>query len=308
MSGGRDPSVHQLRLLLTLAEELHFGRAADRLFMTQSGLSRQIRALEERLRVKLIRSTTRRVELTSAGQALLPQAEAVVAAMDELHRSAALSARSAGGRLVLGMFEGSAALPSTRRVLAALGHRHPDIAVDVLVVDFVEQVHALRSGRVDAAFVYFPHPAGVQAAPLTSEDRLLCVASTDPVAGRAEVDLADLRGYPVVSVAEEVPQVWRDFWAVDPRPDGTRARHTSHQVTNLEALLSAVGFGDGIAFVPASTRTLYPRPGVAYVPVRDLSPCTSGVLWPSEKRDDPGVVALRRICADLHPDGAPPGT
>src|SRR5262245_39900482 len=89
----RDPSIHQLRLFLVLAEELHFGRAASRMFMTQPAFSQQIRTLENRFGVPLIHRSSRSVELTHAGEALLPKARAVVEAMARLRQATDLHAR-----------------------------------------------------------------------------------------------------------------------------------------------------------------------------------------------------------------------
>jgi hypothetical protein len=95
----REPSIHQLRLFLVLAQELHFGRAATRLFITQPALSRQIRGLEDRLGLSLVERTSRAVALTEAGQALLPEAREIVAGMSRLLQVARARAREASGHL-----------------------------------------------------------------------------------------------------------------------------------------------------------------------------------------------------------------
>ncbi|POX47687.1 LysR family transcriptional regulator [Streptomyces sp. Ru72] len=97
-----DPSTHQLRLFLLLAEELHFGRAAQRAFMTQPAFSQQIRALERRLGLTLVDRSTRTAGLTRAGQALLPEARGVVEAADRLHQAAVAQKRAVTGRIVIG--------------------------------------------------------------------------------------------------------------------------------------------------------------------------------------------------------------
>ncbi|MBJ6636685.1 LysR family transcriptional regulator [Streptomyces sp. I5] len=97
----KEPSIHQLRLYLTLSEELHFGRAAARLFITQPALSQQIRELEKRLGIPVVERTSRTLTLTEAGQALLPEARAAVAAVDRLRRVADAQLRQISGRLVV---------------------------------------------------------------------------------------------------------------------------------------------------------------------------------------------------------------
>lgn len=98
-----EPSIHQLRLYLTLNEELHFGRAAARLFITQPALSQQIRELERRLGVRVMERTSRTNTLTDAGHALLPEARAAVAAVGRLRRVADAQLRQVSGRLVDGI-------------------------------------------------------------------------------------------------------------------------------------------------------------------------------------------------------------
>ena len=302
-----DPSVHQLRLLLTLAEELHFKRAANKLYLTQPALSQQIRSLEQRLGVQFFARTSRRVELTPAGQALLPLVEKIVNATDHLRSEASRSAVGAA-RLRLGVCENVAALTATRSVVDAISSLYPCLGPDLQVFDFVEQVAALESGKVDAAFAYLPVPDGVRSEPLTTEPRVMCIASSDPLAQYPSVTLASLADYPMVSLAPQMSQEGRDFWAADPRPDGTRVRYTSDHVTRFESMLSMASFGGAIAFVPAAAAGLYPRPDIRYVPVRDLPDCTFGLSWSAANHDKPQIAVLQEICRQLRRQGLPAGT
>ncbi|WP_327157728.1 LysR family transcriptional regulator [Streptomyces tubercidicus] len=111
--GGSEPSVHQLRLFLIVAEELHFGRAASRLFMAQPAFSKQIGVLERRLGIRLVERTSRAVELTPSGQALLPQARAVTEAMADLCHVAEVQSRENSGRIVVGTLAAEPAMPHT---------------------------------------------------------------------------------------------------------------------------------------------------------------------------------------------------
>jgi DNA-binding transcriptional LysR family regulator len=309
MVGVDDPTVHQLRSLLVLAEELHFGRAAARLYLTQPALSQQIRSLERRLGVRLFTRTSRRVEVTRVGHALLPLVRNVVEATEELRNAARRSSADSGGlRLRLGMTDCSTALAATRRVIAALTTLHPGVELSFRVVDLVEQTTALALGEIDAAFVYPPVPGDFHIQPLTTEPRVVCVSAADPLAQRPSVRLADLSGRPVVSLTAEVSRDGRDFWAVDPRPDGSPVRYTDHRVSRVESLLSAVSFDGAVAFLPTVVSELYPRPDVRYLPVQDLLPCTFGVVWPVADREKPGIVILDDICRRLCDQGLPGGT
>ncbi|MBK3627206.1 LysR family transcriptional regulator, partial [Streptomyces sp. MBT49] len=120
-----EPSVHQLRLFVVLSEELHFRRAAARLFITQSALSQQIRDVEQRLGLRLFERTSRAVALTDAGRALLPEARAAVDAVARVRRIADAQARRLSDELVVGTVGAEAAMPHTRAVLRALLERRP---------------------------------------------------------------------------------------------------------------------------------------------------------------------------------------
>jgi DNA-binding transcriptional LysR family regulator len=148
---------------------------------------------------------------------------------------------------------------------------------------------------IDAAFVYLPVPEGLTASVLRTEPRVVCMAVSDPLAQRQSVSLADLADRPMVNLGSDTFHVGRDYWAHDPRPDGTRVRYTDHQVTRFESLLSAVSLGRAIAFVPAAAMTLYPRPDLRYLPVDDLPGCAFGVVWHSNDHDKPKIVALEDI-------------
>ncbi|MEU5212530.1 LysR family transcriptional regulator [Streptomyces sp. NPDC020742] len=302
-----DPTVHQLRLLLTLAEELHFGRAAARLYLTQPALSQQIRSLEQRLGVELFTRTSRRVEVTPIGQELLPLVKSVVEATDDL-RNAARHASLGRGGLRLGVSDCAAALASTRGVLASITALHPGLDLTVRVLDLVEQTTALADGQIDAAFVYLPVPDGLHVQPLTTEPRVVCVSSGDPLARRSVVRLADLAGRPMVGLTPEMPRRGRDFWAVDPRPDGSPVRYTSHRITRVESLLSAVSFDGALAFLPSVAAELYPRPDISYLPVPDVPPCTFAVAWPAANHDTPQIAVVKEACRQLRRQGLPPGT
>ncbi|QGV82944.1 LysR family transcriptional regulator [Streptomyces ficellus] len=284
-------------MLLVLAEELHFGRAAGRLYISQPALSRQIRRLEELMGVALLERSTRRVELTAAGEALLPRVRAVVEATDRLREAVRERSRTLTGRVVLGCYV--TALP----VLTALGERlrehHPGLELDLREVDFVEQTDALFDGRVDAVLAYAPMPPGIQTLPLATERQVVCLWEGHPLAGRPSVSYGELAGLPVVGSSPRVARVWRDFWAADPRPDGAPVGYTAHRATTFEAGISAVAQGLGVRFVSASCRALFPRPGIAYVDVSDAPPCTAVLAWSSARRDTPEVAVLRRAVGGM---------
>ncbi|RKN50519.1 LysR family transcriptional regulator [Micromonospora endolithica] len=289
-SAAREPSLHQLRLFLVLAEELHFGRAAQRLFLSQPALSQQIRALEDRLDVELLHRSSRQVRLTPAGQALIPRARDSVAAMTRLQAVASAYSRTTRGKLRIGAIGGEAFMPYATAILTELSNRHPGITVEIRSVDFVEQVYALPRGDVDAAFLRPPLPSGLRGLHLSTEPRVACLPADDPLVTQAPLTLAQLADRVVVDVPIPELRQWWDFWTVNPRPDGGAVRY-GPVAGDMEALLSAVARGRAIAFLPAEARFDYTRRGVAYVDVVDLPPSTAALAW-LPRHDNPALTAL----------------
>src|SRR5262245_33868369 len=139
--------LSDLRSFLVVAEELHFGRAAERLHVTQPPLSRRIRRLEDALSARLLHRTTRRVELTDAGRVLYDEARLVLAAADRAGAAARGAERGETGRLVIGAVTPAidGFLPERVRAFRA---RRPRIAVTLLEMDTSSQLDALRADRL----------------------------------------------------------------------------------------------------------------------------------------------------------------
>ncbi|MFE0360821.1 LysR family transcriptional regulator [Streptomyces griseoaurantiacus] len=290
--GASEPSVHQLRLLLVLAEELHFGRAAARVYVTQPAFSQQIRFLERRLGVALVERGGRAVRLTAAGLDLVEEARAVVDAMARLRRTADRHAGAARGRLRIGSLGAEAGMPYAQAVLSRLRGGHPDLEIEVRNLTFTDMFSTLLAGEVDAAFLRGPLPPGIQSLRLATEPRVVCLSADDPLAGRDTLTLAQLGDRAVVDMPPEVPRAWWDHLTVNPRPDGTPVRF-GPVVRDTEAMVLAVTQGRAITFLPAAARRLYPRAGITYVDCPELGESTGELAWLPGKRDDPAVTALR---------------
>ncbi|MEU6548075.1 LysR family transcriptional regulator [Streptomyces sp. NPDC046859] len=296
-SRSREPSIHQLRLFLTLNEELHFGRAAARSFITQPALSQQIRELEKRLGVAVVERSGRTIRLTEAGQALLPEARAAVGAVDRLRRVADAQVRQASGRLVVGTMGAEASMKHTRSVLGLLRNRHPGMTVQLINLGFGDHLAALAQQEADVVFLRPPVTDDIEVHHLATEPRVACLAADHPLASLPALTLAHFSGVPVVDMPQEVPRLWWDFWAVDPRPDGSRVRY-GPVVTDMESLLHTVAAGEAMCFLPAAAREYFARPGVTYVDVADLAPSTSALAWLRARRSEATVRAVRQAARE----------
>jgi DNA-binding transcriptional LysR family regulator len=289
----REPSIHQLRLYLALSEELHFGHAAARLFITQPALSQQIRELEKRLGVRVIERTSRTLALTEEGRALLPAARAAVAAVDRLKRVAEAQQRQISGRVVVGTIGAEASMAHTRAVLGVLRDRHPRMALHLVNLSFGDHMGALAQQDVDVVFLRPPVTEDIELHHLATEPRVACLSADHPLAASPHLTLAQFSDLPVVDMPEQVPRLWWDFWAVDPRPDGSRVRY-GPVVTDMESLMHTVATGEAMCFLPAAARDYFPRPGIAYVTVVDLPPSTSALGWLRQRRSELTIRAVRK--------------
>ncbi|MFD8806450.1 LysR family transcriptional regulator [Streptomyces sp. NPDC059597] len=280
-----DPEVRQLRYFVAVAEELHFGRAADRLGMAQPPLSRAIRDLERQLGVTLFERTTRQVRLTGAGEILLRDArtalEAVTAAA---HRARHAGSASPRLRIALKADIDGGLLP---QILDAYSTDPAALPPELVLGGFGAQPQALREGLADVALALLPiDDRGLDSEPLLTEPVLVAMAATDPLAARTRLCLADLAG--------------RDLPTGAPADDGRTAPSpagATRAVSNLSEIFSLVETGSIVFFAPASVARRNPRPGVAYRPVSDLPHSTLVVAWPQEARSPAVAAFVRAACA-----------
>ncbi|MER6960916.1 MULTISPECIES: LysR substrate-binding domain-containing protein [unclassified Streptomyces] len=259
-------NLRHLRYFIAVAEERHFGRAADRLHMAQPPLSQAIRQLESELGVELLHRTTRRVDLTDAGRAYLARARTILADVDEAAHEARRVAAGAVGHLAIGCV-GSA----TYSLLPALSRR---LATELPGVDFAfrgdmlapDQVEALRSGEIDIALLRPPVADPSLAVTPLRRDRLVVALPADhPLAQRKQVRAADLGGCDLIVHSADRRSVMygvvlgllRDA-GVDP--------HIRHEVGETSTLVTLVAGGLGVAVVPEPVTALA-LAGVVYRPL-----------------------------------------
>lgn len=275
-----DLEVRQLRYFVAVAEELHFGRAAERLGMAQPPLSRAIRDLERRLGVQLLARTTRQVALTAAGEVLLRDGRAALDAV----AAAARRAREAGRtdpdlRLAMKADYDAGLL---RRIIEVYAAEQAALPVEPILGGVGDQEAALRDGRADVALIPGPFDRhGLDAEPLLTEPRLVALAAGDPLASRPWLRLADLTGrvLPDGAPAEE-------GGVLPPRGDASRR--------DLAQIFNLIELGRIVWFPPASLTRRHRRPDLVYRTVNDLPPMTIAVAWPQHSRS-PAVAAFVRV-------------
>ena len=279
--------ARQLRYFVAVAEELHFGRAAERLGMAQPPLSRAIRQLERQLGVPLLKRTTRQVTLTPAGEVLLGDARTALDAISAAGRRAQHAGEpSPRLRLALKPDIDGGLLP---RILDAYAGEQAALPVELVLGRFGEQAQTVRDGRADAGLLLAPFDdRGLDYEPLVTEPFLIAMAATDPLAARPCLHLADLAGrrLPDGSPADQGPAPGphgcagaRDHQS-SPVGNSAPSASTAHNDSDLPQIFRLVELGSIVCFLPASVVRRYPRPEIAYRPVIDLEPATLAVAWP----------------------------
>ncbi len=261
---------------VAVAEELHFGRAAERLHIAQPSLSQQIRRLEHQLGVTLLERTSRRVELTAAGSTLLEQGRQTLA---QAQRAIALTRAAAGDRLTVGFF-GSAASTLLTDVLRAYGQAHPAVEVSVREL-LLGSIDEIVLGSVDLAFTrLMPGQTEVEVEVLAREERFVALPSTHRLAAREALRFADLRDETFITnpalPGEGPPARWLD----EQRRHGLPGR-VAAEATSIQEILTLVSTGRGVSLVPAPVPRHYPREQIAYVRVTDADPAVVSLAWRS---------------------------
>jgi DNA-binding transcriptional LysR family regulator len=271
--------LRQLEIFLTVATELHFGRAADRLFITQQSVSEQVRRLEREVGAPLFARSSRRVELTAAGAALRPEAERVLAQARHALETARHAARGSGDTLTIG-YAPDAGRTLLRHATALMREQAPDLAIRPVPMSTAAQLDELRGRRLDLGIVWIPE--------LPDElDSLLLERDTIVLALPQDHDLARETG-PLPSTAGITDVV---LWPRDANPRlydtavsalvaRGAALDTIHSALTLDRQLDMVFAGAATAVTVASVAQGRTGDGVVYRPLTGPSATLdSHLVW-----------------------------
>ena len=272
-----DLDLRKLRYFAAVAEYRHFGRAAERLYIAQPVLSRQIRAFEQELGCELLIRTTRSVELTSAGQQLYEEARGLTAAVDAALRRVRDADR--GVRRLVVAFSPGLHVSDAIRAFTAL---HPDVAIDLIPLHWWEEDAPLRDGRAQVAYLRQSFDAtGLRTIHIGHEHKVACLPVGHPLAGRESLTTADLAGELMLDAHN---------------------RRTS----SLDEKFELIASGHGVAMVPLSVVRAYQRPDLVHRTVTDAPPVEICLAVTADNTDkltqdflDIATTALRRPAARI---------
>ncbi len=280
--------TRELRYFVAVAQELHFGRAAQRLGIAQPPLSRAISQLERRLGTTLLERSSRAVTLTAAGTVLLREAQAALDAVEAAERRTRRAALAANGQpgVVLATKAGATS-ELLAKLLDAYAAEPGAVTVEVLLCGPGEQERLLRDGRADIALLHRPFDttAGFDTEALHSEGQVAILPAGHPLTTRAHLQTDEVTALPGLPLPR---------W---PRPDGTYPDGPGPQVRDHTQLMQLIALGRACTIVPESARAQL-RDDLVAIPVPDAPTVTTVIAWPSHSRSH-AVAGLVRTATRL---------
>ncbi|MEW2143289.1 LysR family transcriptional regulator [Micromonospora vinacea] len=272
--------LRDIEIFLTLAQELHFGRTAERLHVSQARVSQSIKQQERRIGDALFARTSRSVRLTPLGERLRDRLDAgyreIMAGLDE----ATAAARGQVGTLTIGTFD-----THHREITAVLDlfrQRHPRCELRMREILPSDPFGALRAGRVDIGLLWLPvrEPDLTVGPQLYTERLVLAVSATHPLAGRDRVEMEDLGDHPVVDLEGPVPDYVWQVHTPTVTPSGRTIRRGTTAAT-LEEALTAIGAGSVVSPVGSYAAATRQRGDLAFVPITDGPVLRYAPVWRS---------------------------
>lgn len=292
-------NINRLRYFCTVAEELHFGRAAERLYMAQPPLSQQIRQLEEELDLVLFERTTRKVSLTSAGRALYADASSVLSEFDRFARRVNEVKSGTRGTLRIG-FVDSASYDVMPRLLKTYRSNWPSVEYELRSMSSDEQIAALERDRIDLGLGRTTGSQVGDAGPITAtvlqrEPLAVAVPDDHRLAKESEIQLAELSQASFIGFDRQVsPSLHRELVQM------LQARSIDYrpviEAQEYATILGLVASGQGIALVPTSVQTLRP-PNLTFLSLTDAD-ASIALLLMTRQEDDSALVAQARTVAE----------
>lgn len=269
-------SLRQIEAFLAVVEEMHFTKAADRLFVSGPWLSHTIKDLEKSLGVDLFVRTTRSVELTAAGSVFAALASQVVRDLSTAIRTARNMNTTPGNVLKLGYVIG-AGLEVVPRLLRTYHDRQPAVGIETEEFDFTDPSAGLRDQLVHVAVVRPPLGlAGLVSVDLATERLVACLPDNHRLATRESLRIVDVLSEPIIA-APTSPGPWRDYWILSEYRAGPAP--VVAEASTLDAEMHLVARGVGLSITSEAVGLWYRRPGVTFVPISDLAPCVVSLAW-----------------------------
>jgi len=284
-----------MRYVVAVAETRNFTRAAERCEVVQSSLSHRIAGLERELGVRLFARTSRRVELTSAGEAFVAAARECLAAADRAVADAAAATGVVRGRLAVGVIVTTAAV-DVPELLQRYRARHPQVRVDLRSGRSDDLAAAVRDGKLDIAFLGLPesqHPTDVEAIALDHDRHALLVPAGHPLADTSQVTLREIADETFVDFVSGTPARAQSDQAF---ATAGLVRDVAYEAGVVELITRLVARGLGVALLPSAfiTPLAQADPTLALVPVSDGPSRIEYLIW-SRFNPSPATRAMLKV-------------
>jgi DNA-binding transcriptional LysR family regulator len=289
----------EIEAFLTLADELHFGRAADRLYISQSRMSRLIAGLERDIEGALFERSSRRVRLTPLGARLLDGLRPAYLQMSAAYEAARRSAREVSGPLRVG-FTVSTEGPLLRRLVSVFEAANPGCQLTLSEVTWQDAYRCLRDDRVDVIFNWLVVDSAdlSTSVPIDHQARVLAVAAHHPLAGEQAVSIEDIAAFDEAHMAPPIPAALDEAFAPLTTPGGREIRRR-FPVRTMSEILAAVGRGQIVHPTVASIAAhIQSRDDIVLVPISDLDPMPLGLMW-CASRENARIRAVAATVASL---------
>src|SRR5690348_9196118 len=265
--------LRHLRYVVTLAETLHFGRAAERLHLSQPPLSHQIRQPEAELRIKLIHRTKRTVQLTEAGRMFVQEARVILAQASHAANLASRVNLGEVGQLTIGV-AGPADAPIFIQILRTFTQKHPKVRIVLRNISSLDQTQAISEGRLHVGFVAMPiDDAGLATETVMRQPIMIALPPEHPLATLERIPLKALSGEPQIMFARSNAPRFFDAVLAACREAGF-SMNIAHEVDNLYTAYALVAAGLGVCLVPSGAQDYHSRPSMVVRPVSPALPNT----------------------------------
>ncbi|MFD6227934.1 LysR family transcriptional regulator [Streptomyces sp. NPDC060232] len=291
--------MRDVDVFLTLADELHFGRTAERLHLSQARVSQVVRKLERAIGAALFERTTRTVHLTPIGHRLredLSHARELFHAATERARTAACGMR---GPLRVGFL--GAMAHEIRPLIEEFRSRHQNISVELIESRLSDPLGPLRTNEVDAQILWLPvTESDVTVGPvMLTEGRVLAVPTGSCMADLDSVSWEELGGYRVVDLGHLAPPYWVESLTPRRTPAGRLIRRGPTART-LQEVLALIGEGQVVSPLHQHWTRYFPYPDITYLPIRDAPTTQWALVWPTTGRNEL-VHAFADVVRELRP-------
>ncbi|WP_030788199.1 LysR family transcriptional regulator [Streptomyces sp. NRRL S-920] len=276
--------LRDIEIFLVLAEELHFGRSAERLLVSQARVSQAIRKQERRIGAALFERTSRTVRLTDVGRQLRDDLQPVYAGLHESLERARMAARGVTGRLRVGMMPFN--VVDMHAYWRAFRSRNPQWELEIRQLEYVDPFGRLRDNNMDVLVTWLPveEPDLTVGPVLCTDPRVLAVAADHELAQRTSVRLEVFSDFQH-AVAPDMPDYWEDAYLPFHTSQG-RTIERGSIVTNAEELINQVGMGEIIHSFPSHVTRHWGMPHVRWLPVTDQPELSFALIWRTDAENE----------------------